>query len=255
MIKNDFYGTKFCWWTGIVADRTTDKLMVGRIRVRIIGLHAEDTPKEHLPWAQMLYPTNAAKLFSTPVEGDWVFGFFMDGENAQMPIVVGVYNGTENSAYAEKPEKLPEPPEDVIIKKDNQPINPRPSWEQIDKTMIDKMNFDLSTIKDVSANVDIHITDVKEESSTTLESEQEEFRGFLREMAYWPPNQRVNYQEQKEEIAAEKKKQKMKEEDLEKWKEKRDKAKENKEKYEEALEKFKEQYEQKKEQRNSRPED
>jgi hypothetical protein len=43
-----------------------------------------------------LYPINAAKTFSAPSEGDWIVGFFMDGESGQMPIMMGVLPGINN---------------------------------------------------------------------------------------------------------------------------------------------------------------
>jgi hypothetical protein len=96
MIPNDFYGKKaFVWWTGVVED-VRDPLNLGSIRVRIIGLHSQDksqVPTLSLPWAQVAKPTTGANTSSGPREGDWVFGFFQDGEQAQIPVVLGVFPG------------------------------------------------------------------------------------------------------------------------------------------------------------------
>ena len=94
MIQKDFAGlNNFVWFTGVVANNQ-DKAQVGRIRVRIIGWHNENKnlqPDEELPWAQVLLPVNASRTISLPKPGEWVFGFFQDGNNGQMPVIVGVY--------------------------------------------------------------------------------------------------------------------------------------------------------------------
>jgi predicted ThiF/HesA family dinucleotide-utilizing enzyme len=91
--KKDFAGKNgFTWWIGIVEDRQ-DPLKLGRCRVRCVGWHAEDKmhlPTNMLPWATPSYPVNNTNTY-TPKEGDMVFGFFMDGENAQNPIILGVF--------------------------------------------------------------------------------------------------------------------------------------------------------------------
>jgi methyl-accepting chemotaxis protein len=100
MIPNDFYGKKqFIWWTGVVED-IQDPLKLGSVRVRIIGLHSENkslVPTDSLPWAQVALPTTGAKSVSGPREGDWVFGFFQDGEYAQIPVVLSVFPGIESA--------------------------------------------------------------------------------------------------------------------------------------------------------------
>ena len=94
MIQKDFAGlNNFVWFTGVVAD-SQDKAQVGRIRVRIIGWHNENKnlqPDNELPWAQILLPVNNSRTLSLPKPGEWVFGFFQDGNQGQMPVVMGVY--------------------------------------------------------------------------------------------------------------------------------------------------------------------
>jgi hypothetical protein len=94
--RNNFIGLdRFIWWVGVVEDRN-DPLGSGRARVRIFGWHTEDTSalsKEQLPWAMPMYPINSPNTFSKPREGDWIVGFFMDGESGQMPIMMGVLPG------------------------------------------------------------------------------------------------------------------------------------------------------------------
>jgi hypothetical protein len=96
MIKQDFIGLNgFIWWVGVVETRD-DPLKLGRCRVRIFGWHADnlsDLPTEQLPFAQVLLPTTGTRTSSTIREGDWVSGYFLDGENAQEPVVVGIFPG------------------------------------------------------------------------------------------------------------------------------------------------------------------
>lgn len=89
----------FVWWMGVVEDRMDpDKL--GRVRVRIFGLHTESLeliPSTDLPWAYPILAPNAPSLVSTPKEGDVVFGFFMDGESCQYPALLGIIPGIPES--------------------------------------------------------------------------------------------------------------------------------------------------------------
>lgn len=89
------------WFTGVVEDRE-DPLEMGRIRVRIFGLHTDDTTKiatADLPWSNVMMPCNSASISGLGMsptgllEGSWVVGFFVDGENAQDPIIIGSLPG------------------------------------------------------------------------------------------------------------------------------------------------------------------
>ena len=95
-MNSNFAGKNgFIWWVGEVENRA-DPLALCRCQVRIFGWHTTDTqmiPTEQLPWAHPMYPLNNSKTFSSPVIGDWIVGFFMDGENAQQPVMMGVLPG------------------------------------------------------------------------------------------------------------------------------------------------------------------
>ena len=91
--NKDFAGKNgFVWWVGVVEDRQ-DPLKLGRCRVRCVGWHSENKmnlPTSSLPWALPVYPPNNTNTYA-PKEGDMVFGFFVDGENAQEPLMLGVF--------------------------------------------------------------------------------------------------------------------------------------------------------------------
>ena len=99
--RNNFMGLNgFVWWIGVIEDRV-DPLGVGRCRVRIFGWHTDNKsllPTVDLPWAQAMYPLNSppSKNFGTPLVGDWVIGFFLDGENAQFPVMMGILPSVQN---------------------------------------------------------------------------------------------------------------------------------------------------------------
>jgi hypothetical protein len=84
----------FTWWVGVVEDRQ-DPLKMGRVRVRAVGWNADNKmqlPTDQLPWAMPMLPVNNTNPYA-PKEGDMVVGFFMDGEAAQEPVIMGVFPG------------------------------------------------------------------------------------------------------------------------------------------------------------------
>lgn len=92
----------FVWFVGIVEDRK-DPEEVGRVRVRCFGWHTDNKeliPTNALPWAHIVQPPNLPASY-TCKEGDMVFGFFLDADSAQFPVVVGVIPGKP----ASKPDK------------------------------------------------------------------------------------------------------------------------------------------------------
>lgn len=70
----------------------------GRVRVRIFGIHPDDTtlvPDQDLPWAwpiQSLMSAAVGEVGMTPhalMQDSVVFGLFVDGVDAQMPVILG----------------------------------------------------------------------------------------------------------------------------------------------------------------------
>ena len=97
--------SNFYWFFGCVEDRS-DPMRIGRVRLRILGYHTDDTeqlPTDDLPWAMPIMPANSASTSGIgwsptgPVEGTWVWGFFMDGAEGQQPAFVGTINAVPES--------------------------------------------------------------------------------------------------------------------------------------------------------------
>jgi hypothetical protein len=97
-------------WIGVVEDRK-DYAGTGRLKVRIVGIHPQDTsqvPTSSLPDAQTERSVATAHLFSGPREGDWVTGYFINGDR-QHPIVTGVTDGLRGADV-----RVPNPNANVI---------------------------------------------------------------------------------------------------------------------------------------------
>ena len=87
-IKNPLF------FIGIVED-VRDPRYEGRVKVRAFGIHGtkDQIPSEELPWALVVkgdYDPNGSPLLGMPAGGSWVFGMFIDGRQAQQPMVLGL---------------------------------------------------------------------------------------------------------------------------------------------------------------------
>ena len=100
-LASNYFGMNLIWFFGVVEDRN-DPIKLGRVRVRCLGWHTDDKkllPIASLPWAQCIQPVTSAAtsgIGRSPtglVEGSWVFGFFMDGKEAQKPMIMGSLAG------------------------------------------------------------------------------------------------------------------------------------------------------------------
>lgn len=102
IFEQNFLGRNgFFWFIGVIEDRM-DPLQLGRVRVRAHGWHTSSKTEiktENLPWAQVIMPNTSASVSgvgSSPsglVEGSWVVGFFLDGMEAQEPLIIGSFHG------------------------------------------------------------------------------------------------------------------------------------------------------------------
>lgn len=87
-----YYGDETRWFIGEVKS-TSDPLSMGRLQVKIFGVH-DEIADEHLPYAQVLVPvteggTNGIGAVVGLQPGARVFGIFMDGKDSQFPMVLG----------------------------------------------------------------------------------------------------------------------------------------------------------------------
>jgi len=122
LFTSGFAGAHFNWWIGQIADDSTwrDNTSAGkhesgsqipgwgrRYKVRIIGYHdkeEETIPSDQLPWAQVMYPVTAGggqgSSYQTPNlrQGNFVFGFFLDGVDQQVPVIMGVLGNNAQTA-------------------------------------------------------------------------------------------------------------------------------------------------------------
>jgi hypothetical protein len=113
LLKSGILGKDgFVWWIGRVAKQETWFLQnLGsafsgeqgfRCKVRIIGYHPFDDKlkEEDLPWAQVLLDAtsgNAANGQTMSLEGgETCVGFFLDGEDAQQPVIIGLLHRNAN---------------------------------------------------------------------------------------------------------------------------------------------------------------
>ena len=112
LLKSNFLGKDgFRWWIGQVAPAKTWKSNFmgknnawgNRVRVRIMGYHPQNTTElkdEELPYALILLSATDGsgggnhKKKSKIQQGDVVVGFFLDGDDAQQPVIFGVIGRT-----------------------------------------------------------------------------------------------------------------------------------------------------------------
>jgi hypothetical protein len=117
LLKTNFIGRDgFVWWVGQIAKEESwaEQASGGgwgvRYKVRIMGYHPTteaELKDEDLPWAQVMLNngTGSANVFKTVKynQGDVVIGFFLDGDNAQLPVIMGAFG---NSIYSTKDEEV-----------------------------------------------------------------------------------------------------------------------------------------------------
>ena len=114
LFTSGFLGATFSWWVGQIVDDSfwRDNIAPGkheypseipgwgrRYKVRIIGFHDQEdaiAEPDQLPWAQVMYPVTAgggqkdALQTANLSQGMFVFGFFLDVEDQQTPVIMGV---------------------------------------------------------------------------------------------------------------------------------------------------------------------
>ena len=82
-----------------------------RYKVRLMGHHDKDESDleaKDLPWAQVMYPVTAGGgqggSYQTPAikQGNFVFGFFLDGKDQQTPIIMGILGNNAKTKLERK---------------------------------------------------------------------------------------------------------------------------------------------------------
>jgi len=229
LFNSGFLGSKFLWWIGQVADDRTwrdnqnpKKIGVDgkdpdeetpawgyRYKVRIMGLHDKEEssiPSDNLPWAQVMYSVWGGGLAGsrqTPGirQGMFVFGFFLDGADQQVPVIMGILgansktvakdlktgiSGGENFvpqsgwANADKDESKIVPDEQIATKEPSEEVGTTESTDRISQeTAQDKKQEDVLQRKHALACPDpLHQSDTKnlqtqvEELSKKIEARQ-----------------------------------------------------------------------------------
>lgn len=120
--KSNFVGRDgFNWWIGQIADeKSYEKQVTGggfgyRYKVRIMGYHPYNTsllPDDDLPFAHVMLPPGSGTgsgQWSESIhfnQGDVVIGFFLDGDNGQVPIIMGMFG---NSKFRSEDSDIPSP--------------------------------------------------------------------------------------------------------------------------------------------------
>ena len=132
LFKRHFVGRDgFIWWIGQIASEnewvanipgkrtptTSDhKGFDYRYKVRIMGYHTADNEAltdTDLPWASVMMPvtagsgSRAASQSPNLSQGDFVYGFFLDGEDAQQPIIIGIIGHNQYTAINNKVPPIP----------------------------------------------------------------------------------------------------------------------------------------------------
>ena len=103
----------FYWWIGQIETKrgTQKKEYDVQYKVRIVGHHLSNcnaVPSEDLPWAIVMMPAIAPRRPGNTDgqsikydSGDWVIGFFLDGNEGQHPVIMGSlplqHNATNNT--------------------------------------------------------------------------------------------------------------------------------------------------------------
>ena len=96
-IPSEYYGDNTRWFIARVIDAAAPAGLEGRVRIRIFGIHSDNTndiPQADLPWAQVMNPSNSYGVSGFGVmphiqANALVFGIFLDGATSQLPLVLG----------------------------------------------------------------------------------------------------------------------------------------------------------------------
>ena len=103
--NSDFWGKDgVVPFVGQVED-VNDPKQSGRVKVRCVGWHPKDKKEmstEDLPWSHVAMPTTHAQQARIGgkhglLNGCWVMGIFLDGQEAQKPFIMNTFNFVSNT--------------------------------------------------------------------------------------------------------------------------------------------------------------
>lgn len=115
-VRSNFFGKdSLVPFIGQVED-VNDPKMSHRVKVRCVGWHPKEKsgenglPTDDLPWARVGMPTTHAQTSRIGgkhglLPGSWVFGFFIDGDEANDPFILSTFNMTAKAATKDIREK------------------------------------------------------------------------------------------------------------------------------------------------------
>ena len=125
LMQSNFLGRDgFKWWVGQVAPEEAQGKQINgdgwgnRVKVRIMGYHPDnevELKNEDLPWAHILKSPEggsgrAGRGKPTQIlPGDNVLGFFLDGDTAQQPVIIGVFSSSTAAAEISKDKTYSQP--------------------------------------------------------------------------------------------------------------------------------------------------
>ena len=125
LMQSNFLGRDgFKWWVGQVAPEEAQGSQINgdgwgnRVKVRIMGYHPDDEVElknEDLPWAHILKSPEAGSgragrgKPTQVLPGDNVLGFFLDGDTAQQPVILGVFSSSTAAAEISKDKTYSQP--------------------------------------------------------------------------------------------------------------------------------------------------
>ena len=125
LMQSNFLGRDgFKWWVGQVAPEEAQGKQINgdgwgnRVKVRIMGYHPDndvELKNEDLPWAHILKSPEggsgrAGRGKPTQIlPGDNVLGFFLDGDIAQQPVIIGVFSSSTAAAEISKDKTYSQP--------------------------------------------------------------------------------------------------------------------------------------------------
>jgi hypothetical protein len=125
-----FYGDTMRWFIGTVEEIGSDIPRLGRVKVRIQGVHADasDISTADLPYAQVLIPTTEGGVSGfgqnpNLMVGAQVFGMFLDGVTSQLPLVLGSIPKVEVPSNEQVDNIISNPVQGALYQSTNQGIN------------------------------------------------------------------------------------------------------------------------------------